>query len=55
MEKMIKSVSGVFVAGVLALTGRALYLKGKADAIDQMQAKEKAEEVETIEDCEDDI
>lgn len=51
MEKVIKSVSGLVITGVLALTGRALYLKGKADAIEQLQEKEtEVEEVECVED-----
>lgn len=55
MEKIMKSVSGVVVAGVLALTGRALYLKGKSDAIAELKEKEENEEVEVLEELEADI
>lgn len=49
MEKVIKSITGVVTVGVLALTGRALYLKGRVDAIKELNGEEENVEVEETE------
>ena len=37
MDKMMKSVYGLAMIGTAALAARVLYLKGKADAVKEIQ------------------